>query len=156
MCARPAQPGASCWCALCAEPPNRIYDEVHLLPAPVFRVTAELQARRRLELTATLVREVGREADVFALIIGEYIPQLEALARELSAPLVTGKTPQIVREQLYDRFRRGDVRHLVLSRVGNSAIDLPDADVLIQVSGMFGSRQEETQRRGRILRPKAD
>jgi DNA excision repair protein ERCC-3 len=207
-----------------------IYDEVHLLPAPVFRVTADLQARRRLGLTATLLREDGREGDVFALIgpkrydvpwreleqrawiatavctevrvpmsearrmeyalaerraqfriaaenpektmqvravlarcsdgrvlvIGEYLSQLELLARELSAPLVTGKTPQIEREQLYDRFRRGEVRHLVLSKVGNFAIDLPDADVLIQVSGMFGSRQEEAQRLGRILRPKAD
>jgi DNA excision repair protein ERCC-3 len=207
-----------------------IYDEVHLLPAPVFRVTAELQARRRLGLTATLVREDGREADVFALIgpkrydvpwreleqrawiatavctevrvpmtearkmdyalaerraqfriaaenpekgtqvravldrcpegrvliIGEYLSQLEVLARELSAPLVTGKTPQSEREQLYDRFRRGEVRRLVLSKVGNFAIDLPDADVLIQVSGMYGSRQEEAQRLGRILRPKAD
>jgi DNA excision repair protein ERCC-3 len=207
-----------------------IYDEVHLLPAPVFRVTAELQARRRLGLTATLVREDGREGDVFALIgpkrydvpwrdleqrswiatavctevrvpmseerrleyalaerraqfrvaaenpektrhvrsilarcpegrvlvIGEYITQLEALAKELSAPLVTGKTPQVEREQLYERFRQGEVRHLVLSKVGNFAIDLPDADVLIQVSGMFGSRQEEAQRLGRILRPKAD
>ena len=207
-----------------------IYDEVHLLPAPVFRVTAELQARRRLGLTATLVREDGREGDVFALIgpkrydvpwreleqrawiatavctevrvpmseerrmeyalaerrarfrvaaenpekvaqvrtilarcpggrvlvIGEYITQLEQLARELSAPLVTGKTPQREREQLYDRFRLGEVHHLVLSKVGNFAIDLPDADVLIQVSGMFGSRQQEAQRLGRILRPKAD
>lgn len=207
-----------------------IYDEVHLLPAPVFRVTAELQARRRLGLTATLVREDGREGDVFALIgpkrydvpwreleqrawiatavctevrvpmseerrmeyalaerraqfrvaaenpektaqvrailgrcregrvliIGEYITQLGGLAREFSAPLVTGKTPQIERERLYDRFRRGEVRHLVLSKVGNFAIDLPDADVLIQVSGMFGSRQEEAQRLGRILRPKTD
>jgi DNA excision repair protein ERCC-3 len=201
-----------------------------LLPAPVFRVTAELQARRRLGLTATLVREDGREGDVFALIgpkrydvpwrdleqrawiatamctevrvpmseerrmeyalaerraqfrvaaenpaktghvrsildrypegrvliIGEYITQLEQLARELSAPLVTGKTPQVEREQLYERFRKGEVRHMVLSKVGNFAIDLPDADVLIQVSGMFGSRQEEAQRLGRILRPKAD
>jgi DNA excision repair protein ERCC-3 len=207
-----------------------IYDEVHLLPAPVFRVTAELQARRRLGLTATLVREDGREEDVFALIgpkrydvpwrdleqqawiaaavctelrvpmseerrmdyalaerraqfriaaenpekavqvrailarfpqarvliIGEYLSQLEGLARELSAPLVTGKTPQSEREQLYDRFRRGELRRLVLSKVGNFAIDLPDADLLIQVSGMFGSRQEEAQRLGRILRPKAD
>lgn len=207
-----------------------IYDEVHLLPAPVFRVTAELQARRRLGLTATLVREDGREGDVFALIgpkrydvpwrdleqrawiatavctevrvpmsqerrmayalaerraqfriaaenpektaqvrailgrccegrslvIGEYLTQLEALARELGAPLVTGRTPQSEREELYDRFRRGELRQLVLSKVGNFAIDLPDADVLIQVSGMFGSRQEEAQRLGRILRPKAD
>ena len=207
-----------------------IYDEVHLLPAPVFRVTAELQARRRLGLTATLVREDGREGDVFALIgpkrydvpwrdleqrawiatavctevrvpmseerrmeyaladrraqfrvaaenpekaahvrsiltrcpegrvliIGEYITQLEKLARELRSPLVTGKTAQAEREQLYERFRRGEIRHLVLSKVGNFALDLPDADVLIQVSGMFGSRQEEAQRLGRILRPKAD
>jgi len=207
-----------------------IYDEVHLLPAPVFRVTAELQARRRLGLTATLVREDGREGDVFALIgpkrydvpwrdleqrawiatavctevrvpmsqdrrmeyalaerrtqfriaaenpektghvrailrrfpesralvIGEYLTQLEALAKQLRAPLVTGKTPQSEREALYDRFRRGELRQLVLSKVGNFAIDLPDADVLIQVSGMFGSRQEEAQRLGRILRPKAD
>ncbi len=207
-----------------------IYDEVHLLPAPVFRVTAELQARRRLGLTATLLREDGREGDVFALIgpkrydvpwrdleqrawiatavctevrvpmsaerrmeyalaehraqfrvaaenpekarqvqaildrypdgrvliIGEYIAQLERLAKELAAPLVTGKTSQGERDQLYDRFRRGEVQKLVLSKVGNFAIDLPDADVLIQVSGMFGSRQEEAQRLGRILRPKAD
>jgi len=207
-----------------------IYDEVHLLPAPVFRVTAELQARRRLGLTATLVREDGREGDVFALIgpkrydvpwrdleqrawiatavctevrvpmseerrmeyalaerraqfrvaaenpekteqvrsilarcpqgrvliIGEYLAQLEQLARDLSAPLLTGKTRQVERERLYERFRQGELRHLVLSKVGNFAVDLPDADVLIQVSGMFGSRQEEAQRLGRILRPKAD
>jgi DNA excision repair protein ERCC-3 len=207
-----------------------IYDEVHLLPAPVFRATADLQARRRLGLTATLVREDGREGDVFALIgpkrydvpwrdleqrawiatavctevrvpmseerrmeyalaerraqfrvaaenpektehvrsilarcpqgrvliIGEYLAQLEQLARDLSAPLLTGKTRQVEREQLYQRFRQGEVRHLVLSKVGNFAVDLPDADVLIQVSGMFGSRQEEAQRLGRILRPMAD
>jgi len=207
-----------------------VYDEVHLLPAPVFRVTAELQARRRLGLTATLVREDGREGDVFALIgpkrydvpwrdleqrawiatavctevrvplseerrmeyaladrraqyrvaaenprktdhvrailercrggrvlvIGEYISQLERLARELSAPLLTGKTPQPERERLYECFRSGELRHLVLSKVGNFAVDLPDADVLVQVSGMFGSRQEEAQRLGRILRPKSD
>jgi len=203
-----------------------IYDEVHLLPAPVFRITAELQARRRLGLTATLVREDGREGDVFALIgpkrydvpwreleqqawiaaavcteirvpvpearrmeyalaerraqfriaaenpaktahvrllldgkvlvIGEYIGQLEMLAHEIASPLVTGKTPQVERESLYERFRRGEVRRLVLSKVGNFALDLPDADVLIQVSGAFGSRQEEAQRLGRILRPKAD
>jgi DNA excision repair protein ERCC-3 len=207
-----------------------IYDEVHLLPAPVFRATAELQARRRLGLTATLVREDNREADVFALIgpkrfdvpwrdlerqhwiasatcveeripmiqerrmayalanrraqfriaaenpakmdrlrqlleqheegrmliIGEYIAQLEAIAKAIGAPLVTGKTPQAEREQIYDRFRHGELRCIVLSKVGNFAIDLPDADVLIQVSGMFGSRQEEAQRLGRILRPKAD
>jgi len=207
-----------------------VYDEVHLLPAPVFRVTAELQARRRLGLTATLVREDGRESDVFALIgpkrydipwrdlerrswiatavctevrvpmsegdrmeyaladrrvqfrvaaeneakerqvrailsrhpdgrvliIGEYISQLEKLAKELGSPLVTGKTRQVERDRLYDRFRAGEIRHLILSKVGNFAIDLPDADVLIQVSGMFGSRQEEAQRLGRILRPKPD
>jgi DNA excision repair protein ERCC-3 len=207
-----------------------IYDEVHLLPAPVFRATAELQARRRLGLTATLVREDNREGDVFALIgpkrfdvpwrdlerqhwiasatcveeripmiqerrmayalanrraqfriaaenpakmdrlrqlleqheegrmliIGEYIAQLEAIAKAIGAPLVTGKTPQAEREQIYDRFRHGELRCIVLSKVGNFAIDLPDADVLIQVSGMFGSRQEEAQRLGRILRPKAD
>ncbi len=207
-----------------------IYDEVHLLPAPVFRATAELQARRRLGLTATLVREDGREADVFALIgpkrfdvpwkdletqgwiagatcveervsmsaerrmeyaladrrsrfriaaenpaklsrlrrlldhhrdgrvliIGEYLAQVEAIAAELEAPLLTGRTPQAERERIYDRFRRGELSRLVLSRVGNFAVDLPDADVLIQVSGMFGSRQEEAQRLGRILRPKGD
>jgi len=207
-----------------------IYDEVHLLPAPVFRATAELQARRRLGLTATLVREDNREGDVFALIgpkrfdvpwrdlerqnwiasatcmeeripmtqerrmeyalanrraqfriaaenpakmdrlcqlleqheegrvliIGEYIAQVEAIAKEIGAPLVTGKIPQAERERIYDRFRRGELRCIVLSKVGNFAIDLPDADVLIQVSGMFGSRQEEAQRLGRILRPKAD
>ena len=207
-----------------------IYDEVHLLPAPVFRVTADLQARRRLGLTATLVREDGREGDVFALIgpkrfdvpwkdlerqawiasatcveervpmsadrrmeyaladrrsqfriaaenpakmgrlrrlleqyrngrvliIGEYIAQVEAIAKDIDAPLVTGKTPQAEREKIYDRFRRNELHCIVLSKVGNFAIDLPDADVLIQVSGMFGSRQEEAQRLGRILRPKGD
>ncbi len=207
-----------------------IYDEVHLLPAPVFRATADLQARRRLGLTATLVREDGREGDVFALIgpkrfdvpwkdlerqawiatatcvelrvpmraerrmeyalanrraqfriaaenpakrsylrdllgqypdgrvliLGEYIAQVEAIAQELEVPLVTGKTPQPERERIYDLFRRGELRSIVLSKVGNFAIDLPDADVLIQVSGAFGSRQEEAQRLGRILRPKRD
>jgi DNA excision repair protein ERCC-3 len=207
-----------------------VYDEVHLLPAPVFRATADLQARRRLGLTATLVREDGREADVFALIgpkrfdvpwkdlerqawiasatcveervamsaerrmeyaladrrsqfriaaenpakrsrlrqlleqhgdhrvliIGEYLAQVETIAKELAAPLVTGKTPQAERERLYDQFRRNELRRIVLSKVGNFAIDLPDADLLIQVSGMFGSRQEEAQRLGRILRPKGD
>lgn len=207
-----------------------IYDEVHLLPAAVFRATADLQARRRLGLTATLVREDGREGDVFALIgpkrfdmpwkdleqqawiaaaacielripmsaerrmeyalagrraqfrvaaenpaktlhlcrllrqypqgrslvIGEYIDQLEAIAKEIGAPLVAGKTPQPERERIYAAFRKGDVRCIVLSKVGNFAIDLPDADVLIQVSGAFGSRQEEAQRLGRILRPKRD
>jgi DNA excision repair protein ERCC-3 len=207
-----------------------VYDEVHLLPAPVFRATADLQARRRLGLTATLVREDGREGDVFALIgpkrfdvpwkdleqqawiatatcvevrvpmsadrrmeyalaprraqfriaaenpaklqqlrdilgyypsgrvlvIGEYIDQVEAIAKDLSAPLVTGKTAQADRERIYEQFRSGDLRCIVLSKVGNFAIDLPDADVLIQVSGAFGSRQEEAQRLGRILRPKGD
>jgi DNA excision repair protein ERCC-3 len=207
-----------------------IYDEVHLLPAPVFRATADLQARRRLGLTATLVREDGREGDVFALIgpkrfdvpwkdlerqawiaaatcveerlpmsagrrmeyaladrrsqfriaaenpakidrlrellvrypegriliMGGYLAQVEAIAKEIGAPLVTGKTPQPEREQIYDRFRRNQLHCMVLSKVGNFAIDLPDADVLIQVSGAFGSRQEEAQRLGRILRPKSD
>jgi DNA excision repair protein ERCC-3 len=207
-----------------------VYDEVHLLPAPVFRATADLQARRRLGLTATLVREDGREADVFSLIgpkrfdvpwkdlerqawiaaatcveervpmsperrmeyaladrrsqfriaaenpakvarlheilarhpggsiliMGEYLSQVEAIARQIGAPLITGKTPQPERESLYASFRRNELRCLVLSKVGNFAIDLPDADVLIQVSGAFGSRQEEAQRLGRILRPKSD
>ena len=207
-----------------------VYDEVHLLPAPVFRATADLQARRRLGLTATLVREDGREGDVFALIgpkrfdvpwkdleqqawiaeatcveervpmsaarrmeyaladrrsqfriaaenpakmvrlrallashsagriliMGGYLTQVEAIAREIGAPLITGKTPQAERESLYGSFRRNELRCLVLSKVGNFAIDLPDADVLIQVSGAFGSRQEEAQRLGRILRPKQD
>jgi len=207
-----------------------IYDEVHLLPAPVFRATADLQARRRLGLTATLVREDGREGDVFALIgpkrfdvpwkdlerqawiaaatcveirvpmsaerrmqyaladrmaqfriaaenpakmlhicellsrfsdgrvlvIGGYLSQVEAIAKEIGAPLITGKTVQRERDRVYDSFRRGELHCLVLSKVGNFAIDLPDADVLIQVSGTFGSRQEEAQRLGRILRPKKD
>jgi DNA excision repair protein ERCC-3 len=207
-----------------------VYDEVHLLPAPVFRATADLQSRRRLGLTATLVREDGREADVFSLIgpkrfdvpwkdlerqawiatatcveervpmsaqrrmeyaladrrsqfriaaenpakltrlrellaihaegrvliMGEYLSQVEAIAREIGAPLITGKTPQPQRESIYASFRRKELHCLVLSKVGNFAIDLPDADVLIQVSGAFGSRQEEAQRLGRILRPKQD
>ncbi len=207
-----------------------VYDEVHLLPAPVFRATADLQARRRLGLTATLVREDGREGDVFALIgpkrfdipwkdlerqawiaaatcveerlpmsaerrmeyalagrrsqfriaaenpakmdrlrellashpggrvliMGGYLAQVEAIAREIGAPLVTGKTPQPERERIYDLFRHNQLHSMVLSKVGNFAIDLPDADVLIQVSGAFGSRQEEAQRLGRILRPKSD
>ncbi|MDO4546523.1 MAG: helicase-associated domain-containing protein [Clostridia bacterium] len=205
-----------------------VYDEVHTLPAPVFRVTAELQAKRRLGLTATLVREDGREGDVFALIgpkrydlgwkvleshgwiakaecfelrvsmpdelmmpyavadkrdkfriaaenpnklriirqlmdrhpnahiliIGVYIDQLEWLAGELNAPLLTGKTRNKEREALYDAFRKGEIRALVVSKVANFAIDLPDANVAIEVSGSFGSRQEEAQRLGRILRPK--
>ncbi|HKA06809.1 MAG TPA: DNA repair helicase XPB [Gemmataceae bacterium] len=207
-----------------------VYDEVHLLPAPVFRVTAQIQARRRLGLTATLVREDGREGDVFSLIgpkkydvpwreletqgwiaaatcteirvalpaeqrmeyavaelrdkyriasenptkddvvagllenhatervilIGQYIRQLKRLAARFQIPLITGSTPNAEREDLYAKFRRGEVRHLVLSKVGNFAIDLPDANVLIQVSGTFGSRQEEAQRLGRVLRPKAN
>jgi DNA excision repair protein ERCC-3 len=207
-----------------------IYDEVHMLPAPVFRITAEVQARRRLGLTATLIREDGREGDVFSLIgpkrydapwrdleargwiakalctevrcrlprelrmeyatapprskfrlasenpvklelteriiahhkdapvliIGHYLEQLQTLAKELKAPLVTGKTPQRERERLYGEFREGSLRTLVLSKVGNYALDLPDAEVLVQISGTFGSRQEEAQRLGRVLRPKPD
>lgn len=205
-----------------------IYDEVHLLPAPVFRVTAQIQARRRLGLTATLVREDGREADVFSLIgpkkydvpwreletkgwiaeasctevriglqedhrmeyavaewrnkyrlasentakedvveallahypesrviiIGQYLKQLRQLKKRFDIPIITGQTPQDEREDLYAKFRKGEIRKLILSKVGNFAIDLPDANVLIQVSGTFGSRQEEAQRLGRILRPK--
>ena len=207
-----------------------IYDEVHLLPAPVFRITAEIQARRRLGLTATLIREDGREADVFSLIgpkkydvpwrelerqgwiataecheirvgmnedeqlnyavaeerekyrlaaenpaklsitrhlaerhlddqvliIGQYIDQLKLLASELDAPLITGRTSNAQREKLYDQFRRGEIKRIVVSKVANFALDLPDANVAIQVSGTFGSRQEEAQRLGRILRPKRD
>lgn len=208
-----------------------IYDEVHLLPAPVFRATADLQARRRLGLTATLVREDGRERDVFSLIgprkydlpwrdlessgfiaqarcievrvdmdadrrmqaalaetrqeayriaaenpykidvvqslldyhrhdhvlvIGQYIDQIEALARRIHAPLLSGKTPTAERERCYAAFRQGTERVLIVSKIANFAIDLPDADVAIQVSGTFGSRQEEAQRLGRILRPKSD
>jgi DNA excision repair protein ERCC-3 len=205
-----------------------IYDEVHLLPAPVFRITAQIQARRRLGLTATLIREDGRQEDVFSLIgpkkydvpwreletqgwiaeatcsevrvgfpdelrmeyavaelrnkyriasenpakddvvarlleryqgsrvliIGQYLKQLRRLSKRFDIPLIMGSTPSSEREDLYHRFRRGEVRNLVLSKVGNFAIDLPDANVLIQVSGTFGSRQEEAQRLGRILRPK--
>jgi DNA excision repair protein ERCC-3 len=205
-----------------------IYDEVHLLPAPVFRMTAEIQARRRLGLTATLVREDGHETDVFSLIgpkkydvpwkdlerqgwiataecheirlamdedlrleyavagerekyglaarnprkldivdqllakhhddqvlvIGQYLDQLAAIAARADAPLIVGETRVREREKLYDQFRRGEVKRLVISKVGNFSIDLPDANVAIQVSGTFGSRQEEAQRLGRILRPK--
>lgn len=205
-----------------------IYDEVHLLPAPVFRVTAEIQAVRRLGMTATLVREDGRQADVFSLVgpkrydvpwkeleakgwiaeancyeiridlpdelkvayavadkrgkfriasenprkteiarqiianhredsimvIGQYLTQLDILAKALSAPLITGKTPNPERERIYGAFRSGEVKVIVVSKVANFAIDLPDASVAIQVSGTFGSRQEEAQRLGRILRPK--
>jgi len=205
-----------------------VYDEVHLLPAPVFRVTAELQAVRRLGLTATLVREDGEEDAVFSLVgpkrydvpwkdlenkgwiagafctevridmpenlkipyavatrrekyriasenplkneavvqlienhrddqilvIGQYISQLENLARILKAPLITGKAPNNERERIYGAFKKGEVRVIVVSKVANFAIDLPDASMAIQVSGSFGSRQEEAQRLGRILRPK--
>jgi DNA excision repair protein ERCC-3 len=205
-----------------------IYDEVHLLPAPVFRVTAELQAVRRLGLTATLVREDGEEDAVFSLVgpkrydvpwkdlesrgwiaealcteirldlpgplkipyavapprekyriasenplkepvvqelvenhpedqilvIGQYISQLESMARLLKAPLITGKTPNAERERIYGAFKRREVRVIVVSKVANFAIDLPDASMAVQVSGSFGSRQEEAQRLGRILRPK--
>jgi len=207
-----------------------VYDEVHLLPAPVFRVTAEIQARRRLGLTATLVREDGREDEVFSLIgpkkydvpwkilerqgwiatahcvevrlplrpelsfgylaagsrerfriasenpdklpvvqrlvqlhaddrvliIGQYLDQLDVLVGDLKCPLISGRTPTREREDLYGRFRDGDLKLLAVSKVGNFAVDLPDANVAIQVSGTFGSRQEEAQRLGRILRPKSD
>jgi len=207
-----------------------VYDEVHLLPAPVFRVSAEVQATRRLGLTATLVREDGKEGDVFALIgpkrydvpwktleaqgwiatatcteirlpqplsryveyaqstdrdrvriasenpakqavveelierhkgesvlvIGQYITQLEKMAAELDLPLITGQTPQRERERLYKSFRDGVIPALIVSKVGNFAIDLPEASVMVQISGTFGSRQEEAQRLGRILRPKED
>lgn len=206
-----------------------LYDEVHLLPAPVFRVTAEIQARRRLGLTATLVREDGREDEVFSLIgpkkfdapwkeleaegwiatarcieirvalseqerrsyafseakdkarlameaaakvdavlsvlarhpgeptliIGQYIEQLEIIAKRLDAPLITGAMKQLERDKLYRAFREGSLRTLVVSKVANFSIDLPDASVAVQVSGAFGSRQEEAQRLGRIMRPKA-
>jgi DNA excision repair protein ERCC-3 len=205
-----------------------IYDEVHLVPAPVFQLSAQLQARRRLGLTATLVREDGRQTDVFALIgpkrfevgwrllehsghiaaatcyevrvamspargaayalaaprerpriaagnttklaamaalverhageriivMGTYLEPLREAARRLDAPLVSGATPHRERERIYAGFRAGETRTLVLSRVGNFAIDLPEAAVLIQLSGTMGSRQEEAQRLGRILRPK--
>lgn len=207
-----------------------LYDEVHLLPAPVFKFTAEIQARRRLGLTATLIREDGRQSDVFALIgpkkydvpwkdlekqgwiasarcvevrvdlpdedkirylsmapkqqirtayeninkltvardiierhrgekiliIGQYITQIEAFGEEFGAPVIKGTTPNPERDVLYQKFRDGEINLLVLSRVGNMAIDLPDANIAIQVSGTFGSRQEEAQRLGRILRPKAN
>jgi DNA excision repair protein ERCC-3 len=207
-----------------------VYDEVHLLPAPVFRMTADLQARRRLGLTATLVREDGREGEVFSLIgpkrydapwkdieaqgyiapadcvevrvdlprdermayamaddgdkyrlcatsetktgvveqlvrahageqllvIGQYIDQLDEIAERLDAPVIKGETSVKERQRLFDAFRRGEVSTLVVSKVANFSIDLPEASVAIQVSGSFGSRQEEAQRLGRLLRPKSD
>ncbi|MEI1278255.1 DNA repair helicase XPB [Leptospira venezuelensis] len=207
-----------------------VYDEVHLLPAPVFRMTSELQAKRRLGLTATLVREDGLEEDVFSLIgpkkydvpwkeleskswiaeakckeirvsmeddlrmrysiaddrekfrlasenpeklkaigmimkkhseshllvIGQYINQLEEISKAFKIPLITGKTPLGERQELYDAFRSGRIKSLVVSKVANFSIDLPDANIAIQVSGTFGSRQEEAQRLGRILRPKGE
>ncbi|MDR2102871.1 MAG: helicase-associated domain-containing protein [Treponema sp.] len=205
-----------------------IYDEVHLLPAPVFRISAELQAVRRLGLTATLVREDGAEDAVFSLVgpkrydipwkdleskgwiaealcteirldlpeklkipyavagsrekyriasenplkeevvrqlienhwedqilvIGQYLSQLDSLAKILKVPLITGKTANAERERIYGAFKKGEVRVIVVSKVANFAIDLPDASMAVQVSGSFGSRQEEAQRLGRILRPK--
>ncbi|MDI6023799.1 DEAD/DEAH box helicase [Leucobacter sp. UT-8R-CII-1-4] len=207
-----------------------VYDEVHLLPAPVFKLTAELQARRRIGLTATLVREDGREGDVFSLIgpkrydapwkdieaqgfiapaacfevrvelpeserfdysvaedqdryriassssskqtvarrilerhegesvlvIGQYIDQLESFAEALKADLITGQTPVDERERLFGEFRRGEIKLLIVSKVANFSVDLPDASVAIQISGSFGSRQEEAQRLGRLLRPKSN
>lgn len=207
-----------------------VYDEVHLLPAPVFKLTADLQARRRLGLTATLVREDGRESDVFSLIgpkrfdapwkeieaqgfispaicyevrvdlpdddrleyaaaadderyrlaataeakidvvrdlvarhpdeqilvIGQYLDQIDELADALDAPKITGSTPVDEREELYNAFRERRIPLLVVSKVANFSIDLPEASVAIQVSGSFGSRQEEAQRLGRLLRPTAD
>ena len=207
-----------------------IYDEVHLLPAPIFRMTADLQARRRLGLTATLVREDGREGEVFSLIgpkrydapwkdieaqgyiapaecievrvdlprdervayamaddgdkyrlcstsetktgiveqlvrrhageqtlvIGQYLDQLDELAERLEAPAIKGDTPVKERQRLFSEFRNGTLNTLVVSKVANFSIDLPEASVAIQVSGSFGSRQEEAQRLGRLLRPKAD
>jgi DNA excision repair protein ERCC-3 len=207
-----------------------IYDEVHLLPAPVFRATARIQAVRRLGLTATLIREDGKQADVFSLIgpkrydapwrdleaqgwiapatctevrvemsserrmdyavarqseryrlastapekiavvedliarhsgerilvIGQYLDQLRVVADDLDAPLITGQTSQRVRDERFAAFRDGEIPVLVVSKVANFAIDLPEASVGIQISGTFGSRQEEAQRLGRLLRPKAD
>ena len=207
-----------------------IYDEVHLLPAPIFRFTADIQSRRRLGLTATLVREDGREGDVFSLIgpkrydapwkdieaqgyiapadcvevritlpdsdrmvyamaepedryrlascaaekirlteaivglhpqeqvlvIGQYLDQLAELGEHLQAPVITGETSVKERERLFESFRQGETRVLVVSKVANFSVDLPEAAVAVQVSGTFGSRQEEAQRLGRILRPKGD
>jgi DNA excision repair protein ERCC-3 len=207
-----------------------VYDEVHLLPAPIFRMTADLQARRRLGLTATLIREDGREGDVFSLIgpkrydapwkdieaqgyiapadcievrvtlpegeriayataepeeryrlasctraktrlterlvaqhkgeptlvIGQYLDQLDEIAEHLGAPVIKGETPVAERERLFNAFRHGEIDLLVVSKVANFSVDLPGASVAIQVSGSFGSRQEEAQRLGRLLRPKED
>ncbi len=122
---------------------------------PVFRVTASLQARRRLGLTATLVREiVARHAGEPMLIMAMDLDQIRHLARELDIPVITGATPQDRRDRLYEQFRDGELTVVALSKVGNFAVDLPDALVAVQVSGTFGSRQEEAQRLGRILRPK--
>ena len=207
-----------------------VYDEVHLLPAPIFRMTADLQARRRIGLTATLIREDGREGDVFSLIgpkrydapwkdiesqgwiapadcvevrvtlpeserfvyataepderyrlasctgvkntvvdqlvakhrgeptlvIGQYIDQLDEIAERLDAPVIKGETPVKERERLFNAFRHGEIDLLVVSKVANFSVDLPSAAVAIQISGSFGSRQEEAQRLGRLLRPKED
>lgn len=207
-----------------------IYDEVHLLPAPIFKMTADLQARRRLGLTATLVREDGKEGDVFSLIgpkrfdapwkeieaqgyiapaacfeiridlpeeerlnyamanqedryriaatspmkidvikkllakhageptliIGQYLDQIHTIADALGMPMITGETPVDERERLFELFRTGAITTLVVSKVANFSIDLPEASVAIQISGSYGSRQEEAQRLGRLLRPKVD
>jgi DNA excision repair protein ERCC-3 len=207
-----------------------VYDEVHLLPAPIFKMTADLQARRRLGLTATLVREDGKEGDVFSLIgpkrfdapwkeieaqgyiapaacaevrvdlgdterldyamsgqderyrlaatspvkiavmrkllerhhgeptlvIGQYLDQIHTVAEALAVPFITGETPVDERERLFEAFRQGELSTLVVSKVANFSIDLPEASVAIQISGSYGSRQEEAQRLGRLLRPKAD
>lgn len=207
-----------------------VYDEVHLLPAPIFKMTADLQARRRLGLTATLVREDGKEGDVFSLIgpkrfdapwkeieaqgyiapaaccevrvdlgdterldyamsgqderyrlaatspvkiavmqkllqrhpneptliIGQYLDQIYTVAEALKVPFITGETPVDERERLFEEFRSGGITTLVVSKVANFSIDLPEASVAIQISGSYGSRQEEAQRLGRLLRPKAD
>ncbi|MFM1973716.1 MAG: hypothetical protein RLZZ345_800, partial [Actinomycetota bacterium] len=207
-----------------------VYDEVHLLPAPIFKMTADLQARRRLGLTATLVREDGKEGDVFSLIgpkrfdapwkeieaqgyiapaacfeiridlpeeerlnyamanqedryriaatspmkidvikkllakhageptliIGQYLDQIHTIADALDMPMITGETPVDERERLFELFRTGAITALVVSKVANFSIDLPEASVAIQISGSYGSRQEEAQRLGRLLRPKVD
>ena len=207
-----------------------VYDEVHLLPAPIFRMTANVQARRRIGLTATLIREDGREGDVFSLIgpkrydapwkdiesqgyiapadcvevrvtlpegerfvyataepderyrlaactgaktrlveelvekhrgepmlvIGQYIDQLDEIGERLGAPVIKGETPVKERERLFNAFRHGEVNLLVVSKVANFSVDLPSAQVAVQISGSFGSRQEEAQRLGRLLRPKSD